>query len=615
MVKKFTSQIQFEIGLLIALFATLGFYYTGVLTADLHFVLIGMAIAGTLPVVISAKINFLHGEWASMDMLASIALVFSLWSQEWTSAVFIALMLSAARLLSILTEARTEESIESLLELRPDTVNVEHDGRVEAVPFAALAIGDVVVVDAGDRVPVDGIVLNGEAAVDESSLTGESLPVDKEKDSPVFSSTLVSSGNLHIRAEKVGKDTTLEKIVELVKSSRKQRSKIHTLGELFGKTYLISILAFSGVLLYFTHDTPLVLAVVLVVCADDIAVAVPLAFLGAIGSSAKRGVIVKGGAYLEALTRAKIFVFDKTGTLSKGTLVVSCVSPAQGSTESDLLHYSAIASRVSKHPLSRAITQCANERGVEEIFPDMSRSVGGKGLVATYKNSTIILGHARFMASQGIAVPQELQDEADRLSRNGDSISFTARDGIVLGIIALHDEIKDEAKESLEKLRALGAERIIMLTGDNAQVAQTVAESIGITEFYPNLLPEDKVARVLELSKSGEVVMVGDGINDAAALSAATVGVAMGALGYDTAIESAHIVLMTDDLAKLVETVERARRVQEIAIGDFWIWGATNAFGLALVFFGIIGPAGAAAYNFISDFFPLGNSLRAWKTE
>ena len=602
----------FEVGLITFLTSALVLPFLtnrSLISGDL---LIWSAFLGTVPVVIGAIRGFAHGEWASMDMLASVALVFSLWSQEWASSIFIALMLSSARLLSVLTEARTESSIDSLLKLRPSTAKVERDGRVETVPTADLAVGDTVVVDAGDRVPIDGVVLVGEASIDESSLTGESLPVDKEPGSSIFSSTLVSSGGLRIKTEKIGKDTTLEKIIELVKSSRKDRSKIHTLAERFGKIYLISILIFAGILLYFTHNTPLVLAVVLVVCADDVAIAIPLAFLGAIGSSAKRGVIVKGSAYLEALARAEVFVFDKTGTLTKGALAVSGVYPAEGISESELLQYSALASRDSKHPLSRAITLHARERGVEELFPESSHSVGGKGVFATHKGSTIIVGRITLLESEGIMIPEKVRDDTAHLGDQGKSVSLTARDGKVLGIIALHDEIKDEAAEAIHRLRALGARRIVMLTGDNEQVARVVAVQLGISEFYAGLLPEDKVTRIKELKREGEVVMVGDGVNDAAALSTATIGIAMGAIGYDTAIESAHIVLMTDDLSRLVETIELARRTQRISIQDFWLWGVTNAAGLVLVFLGILGPAGAAAYNFLSDFFPLGNSLRAW---
>ena len=468
------------------------------------------------------------------------------------------------------------------------------------------------VVGAGDRIPIDGTILVGDAVVDESSLTGESLPKDKSVGMQVFSSTLVFSGGIRIHADRVGKDTTLERIIVLVKSAREQKSKINTLGERFGKIYLVGVLFFAALLYYVTRDTRLVLAVILVVCADDVAIAIPLAFLGAIGSAAKNGVIVKGGAHLEVVGRAKIFVFDKTGTLTKGKLEVSDLHATAGSNEDELVRYAALASRESKHPLSLAILRYAASKNIEEEFPSSSSIMGGKGIIATYKNSRIIVGRMAYLESEHIQISDGVKKEADRLGDEGKSMVLAALDGRVLGIIALQDEPKDEAKKALDALRELQVTRFIMLTGDNARVAKVVADRVGIDEFYAHLLPEDKVFKIRELAKESEVVMVGDGVNDAAALSAATVGVAMGGIGHDTAIESANIVLMNDDLMKLVDTVKRARHVQRISWQDFGIWGITNAFGLVLVFAGVIGPSGAAAYNFVSDFFPLGNSMRTW---
>jgi heavy metal translocating P-type ATPase len=606
----------FEIVFSVALLGVLAATYLGGLESWGLLIILPMAAwAGALPVIYGAVRQLIAREWASMEMLASVALGFSLYSKEWDSAVFIALMLSGSRLLSVLTEARARKSIESLLKLRPDTAKVEREGRIELVPLLDVRVGDTVIVDAGDRVPVDGSVLLGDAAIDESSLTGESVPVDKTPGAKVFSSTLVASGGLRIKAEKVGKDTTLEKIIELVETSQQQRSRIMTIGERFGRAYLIGMTLIAFGLWLITHNTPLVLALVLVVCADDIAIAVPLAFLGAIGTAAQHGIIVKGSAHLEVLGRAKTFIFDKTGTLTKGALKVVKVSPAEGVSADDLIAYGACAARGSQHPLSRALVAYADAEGVRELFPDISRSVGGKGVVATQEGVTLLLGRESFIEGEGVTIDAQMVREINDLSDAGYSVSIVARDKKLLGVFGLQDEIKMEAREALSALRALGVEHVVMLTGDNERVAHTVCGALGITEYYAGLHPEDKVARVKELKAKGEVVMAGDGINDAAALSSATVGIAMGGMGHDVTIESADVVLMTDDLSKLVEAVRIARVAQNIAVQDFWIWGVTNAVGIAFVFAGFIGPAGAAAYNFISDFFPLGNSLRAWRTQ
>jgi Cd2+/Zn2+-exporting ATPase len=352
-----------EISLSIFLAAMLALSYAHALPEPAYAFIAGAALIGTVPVIWFALREALSGEWASMNMLASAALLFSLLAHEWASSAFIALMLSAARLLSILTEERTRRNIESLFALKPETAKVRRGAGLSTVPIAALSEGDEVVIEAGERVPVDGTVISGEAALDESSLTGESLPADKAPGSKVFTGTLVASGGLTVRTDKVGKDTTLEKIIALVESSREQRSKIYTVAETFGKTYLVLIFAFSGLLYAFTRNLDLVLSVVLVVCADDVAIAIPLAYLTAIGSSAKRGVIVKGSAHMEALGRIRTFVFDKTGTLTEGNLAVSAIIPATGSDEKTVLAYSALASRGSAHPLSRAVTALPKSKG------------------------------------------------------------------------------------------------------------------------------------------------------------------------------------------------------------------------------------------------------------
>lgn len=578
-------------------------------TTDLV-LLFSVAFIGTTPVVWSALRALREKEWASMDMLASIALVFSLASAEWASAVFIALMLTAARILDALTEERTEKSITGLLKLRPVSAQIEKNGTLTTVPLSEVHVGDVVVVDIGMRVPVDGVVLSGTGAVDESSLTGESLPVDKEKGSRVFSATMLSSGNLRVEVEKIGADTTLEKIIRLVTSSRAERPKTELLGEKFGKLYLVGIFILAGVTLIYTQNVSFVLAVVLVVCADDVAVAIPLAYLGAIGAAAKRGAIVKGAAHLEVLGQARTVVFDKTGTLTSGALTVSDVYAAVGGAEEQVLSIAASAANRSQHPLSRAIAVYAEQKHIPHIALDTFEEFGGKGVLAHTNTGAIVLGRASFIEEQGVVLSEEVRHAAEACSDRGESISYVAKEGRLLGFVSLSDTVKGNARESIALLKELGVVKTVMLTGDNERVAKAMAEKVGIDEYHANLLPEDKVALLRTFREEGIVAMVGDGVNDAAALSAAHVGIAMGAMGYDSAIESADIVLMRDDLSVLPEIIALARGTQRIAVQDFWIWGVTNVLGLGLVFIGFIGPAGAAAYNFITDFIPLSNSVR-----
>lgn len=601
----------FDVTLSGAIVLVLLLHFAGIFPEQFDlWMLVAAAGVGTAPVLVSAGKAIFVRDWASMDMLASVALVFSLVSQEWASAAFIALMLAAARLLEDVTEDRTEKSIESLLKLRPPHAKVEREDSVVVVPLVQLRVGDIAVCDVGERIPADGSVISGEAALNESSLTGESIPVDKTTGARVFTSTLVESGNLRIRVEKVGKDTTLEKIIELVKSSREEKPKINTLAERFGKRYLIFVFVLAAVLFLATHNTPLVLAVVLVVCADDVAIAVPLAYLTAIGLAARRGVIIKGASHLEALGSATTVVFDKTGTLTTGKLKVSDVVPADGKTEKEVLRVACLSARRSKHPLSKAIVAYADNLGCKEEFPDSLEEVGGKGVVARSGAAVYIIGKRAFLEERGVPIPPALRAGAEALNDEGRTVSFVSQDGAAIGFFAVADELKRNAKDVIVRLKALGIKRTIMLTGDNERVAAAISKRLSLDEFKANLLPEEKVAYLKGLHTEGVVVMVGDGLNDAAALAVAHVGIAMGGIGYDTTIESANIVLMHDDLSRIPETLELARFTRKIAVEDFGIWGITNAAGLALVFGGVIGPVGAAAYNFISDFFPLGNSVR-----
>lgn len=565
---------------------------------------------GTLPVFISAVSLVGKKEWASMDMLASIALIFSILSKEWSSAVFISLMLSSARILEKITEKKTRKSIDSLLKLRPEKAKVEKDGLIKEIKAEDVKIGDIVVVDVGEYIPIDGIVVEGNASVNESSLTGESIPVEKDIDKKVASGTLVVSGSIRIKTLLIGKDTTLEKIIALIEQAEDEKPQTQTIGEKFGKFYLVSVFFGSAILFIITNNLPLVLSVVLVVCADDIAIAIPLGYLRAIGQAAKQGVIIKGGKHLEALGKIDVIVFDKTGTLTTGKLKVKSIYASSKITEEELIRLGGVASRRSEHPISIAVTEYATEKGEKEEYPEDADVVGGRGVIAKIKGVDVALGRDLFMQEKNFSFDENLKKKAEEFEEQGESISYLAKNGEVVGFFTAGDSIKEDAKQAISDLYALGVKKIVMLSGDNERSARSVAKKVGIKDFHANLLPEDKLKRLKEFHKKYKVAMVGDGVNDAASLKISDVGIAMGALGSDSAIESADIVLMHDNLSAIPRIMTLARGAHSISLQAFGIWVVTNAFGLVLVFSGMIGPSGAAAYNFISDFFPLMNSLR-----
>ena len=572
-----------------------------------------VAIIGTLPVLYSAIQSVINRK-ISIDLLASIALVFSLLAHEWLSAIFINLMLTSARLLLAYNEARAKRNLEHLLKLKPVNIKVKTDEGIKEVRYSDIKVGDIILVDLGERIPADGTVVSGSAAIDESSLTGESLPVNKAAGDKVLSSGLIVSGNLMIKTEKVAGDTTLEKIIAMVEQAQIDKPDIHTTAEKFTTWYLTAVFLVTIVLYFFTHNISLILAVLLVICADDIAVAMPLTFLSAISFSARKGIIIKGASFLEALQDVKIIFVDKTGTLTKGKLKVEgfvSSSPEQAV----ILRYAGICASLSDHPMSKAVANFSYAlKQKEDAMPETYKEVSGNGMIAEFGGKKLIFGKQTFLEENKIIISKSVLDQAEAEKDKGYNVTFLAYGGAYVGYYIIADEIKENIKKSMTELKALGVEKIIMLTGDNEKVAKRIKEMTGITDYYANLSPAQKLDHIkANLSSKYKVAMIGDGINDAAALSLADIGIAMGGIGYDVAIESADVVLVKDDFSKVPEMIKISKYVMKIAKQDFWIWGSTNIIGLALVFGSIIGPTGASAYNFLTDFLPLFNSTRIFQ--
>ncbi len=604
--------IKLDKFLLLALSLVLFLHYGKLASESIdHTLLTFFASIATLPVLYSAY-QALRNRKITVDLLAGIALAVSLLNYEWASAVFINLMLTSARIFDAYTRNRARKAILSLMKLKPEKVKVKKGDEIIEEAISKIKSGDLIIVELGERVPVDGIVIEGYAQIDQSSLTGESLPVNKNIGDEVLSSTLNVSGSLVIRAEKVGKDTTFEKIIRLVEQSQKDKAGIQTIADKFTAWYIGITLLGSVLVWIFSRNLNLVLSILLVTCADDIAVAIPMAFSAGISNAAKKGIIIKGGSFLEGLVRVKTIVVDKTGTLTKGKLKVCKIYVFNGKTEQEIVSLAAGADFFSTHPIARAIVQYADEQKISFEKTDKFKEVSGKGAIAIIDEKKVICGKIAFLEEEGVIFSLKQKAEIEKIKETEyGSILLVAKDNQPEGLILLEDEIRPEVKGTIEKFYAMGIEKVIMLTGDNEKSAQKVAQKIGLTAYHAELLPEDKLNYVKKyLNDKNKVAMIGDGVNDAASLALADVGIAMGAIGTDAAIEAADIALMKDDFSKVGEAIELSQLVAKISKQDFWIWGIVNAGGLALVFFRIIGPEGAAAFNFITDFFPLLNSMR-----
>jgi heavy metal translocating P-type ATPase len=575
------------------------------------FLLTFFACIATFPVLVRA-LKSIKEKKISVDLLASIALVISLLNKEWASAAFINLMLTSARIFTVYTDNKAKSAIKSLLKLKPQHVMVKKGNGIVKESISKIKKGDLIVIELGERIPVDGVVVSGQAEIDQSSLTGESLPVSKKTGDEVLSSTLNLAGSIIIRAEKVGKDTAFEKIIRLVEASQRNKIGILTTVDKFTSFYILITLIGAIALYLITYNLNLILTVLLVTCADDIAVAVPMAFAASLSTAAKRGIIIKGGAFLEGLTKVKTFVFDKTGTITKGKLKVDRVYSFSDYSGEAIVKYASMADFFSEHPVARAVIDYAAKNKLRYTRPTDFKEFPGNGSLAKFHGQTISCGKIKFLIEQGVKISDEEIKKIDEINAPGaNSVLAVGLDGKLIGLIALIDEIRPEAKSAIAELKLMGVKHFIMLTGDNEHAARKVADEVGITKFHANLLPGDKLEYIKKyLNKTYKVAMVGDGVNDAAALALADIGIAMGTIGIDAAIEAADIALMKDNFSKIPEVVALGRKTMRNTYQNFWLWGVINLVGLGLAFGKIVGPEGAAAFNFFTDFVPIFNSMR-----
>ena len=607
----FERAFIFEITLVVLFIVGLALHFTASIPPQYELFILGfIGSIGIIPVAGSAW-ESIKARRINVDLLATIALVFSFLGREWSSVLFINLMLTSARLFDLYTKRRARISLESLSKLKPSDARVMQNNEAVLLPISEVRIDDIVRVDLGEQIPVDGVVIQGEATVDQSSLTGESLPVLRTVNDRVHSSSVVVSGNILIRTERVGTETTFERMIALVESAQGSKTHMVTIGESFANWYIGTMLIVSIVLYVFTKDLPLVLSVVLVVCADDIAVATPIAFITSIGTAAKRGIIVKGADFLEGVSKITTLVVDKTGTITKGKLAVKNTHFFGSTPKNDSLRYAGNICQGSTHPVSKAIVEYIKEQKIELVEPESFDEKEGRGMRGVVEGAEIKVGRVQFLAESGVAMPPLVLSAIETEHDQANNVTVVARNGQVVALLGLADEMRSGVNSTIVALKKRGLKETVMLTGDNEAVARAVTKTAGIDSYFADLLPENKVSALEKyLTKGKTVAMVGDGVNDAAVLARADIGIAMGGIGSDAAIESADIVLMKDDFSKIVELRDIADRVMGVARQNFVIWGTVNIVGLYLVFTGVLGPSGAAAYNFLTDFIPIANSLR-----
>jgi heavy metal translocating P-type ATPase len=540
----------------------------------------------------------------TMELSMTIAIVAAAAIGEFFTALVIALFVLVAEVLEGMTVSRGRHAIRDLLDFLPRSVSVRRSGGVRDVDSAELRVGDAVLVNPGARVPVDGTVLNGHSFLDQSRITGESMPVEKTSGSPVYAGSINQSGAIEIRAERLGRDTSFGKIIEAVERAEKSRAPVQRLADRMAGYLVYFALGAAALTYLLTRDMRSTISVVIVAGACGIAAGTPLAILGAIGRAARLGAIIKGGLYLEILGRVDTIVLDKTGTLTYGRPEVQQVVAAEAATAEAVLDAAASAELRSEHPLGRAIVAYARAQGRSIREPERFDYTPGRGISALVDGTTVLVGNRALLIERGVSVPWTLGSREEAASE-----ILVARDDRLLGAIVVADSVRPEAKPAVEALARMRM-RTILLTGDTKSVADAVGGRLGIAEVHADLLPEDKLARIKDLVGRGRVVaMLGDGINDAPALTEANVGVAMGS-GTDVARESADIVLLGNDLARFVDTVAIARRTRRIIWQNFTGTIAVDTVGMVLAGFGFLNPLLAAFIHVASEMVFILNSAR-----
>ena len=559
----------------------------GVLIAS-DLAMVAAALVAGAPILLTA-VRALRARTIAIDLLVSIAAIGALVIGEYWEAAAVTFLFAIGHALEAGTMNRTRSALAELVAVAPDVAVVMRDGRQVEIPAADVLLEETVLVKNGAKVPVDGTVIGGTGALDEASITGESLPVEKAAGDQVFAGTVAAAGLLQVRATGIGADTTLARIIHRVEEAQDAKARTQSFMERFSTWYTPAIILLALVTGLVTGDVVLALTLLVIGCPGALVISIPVAIVAGIGRGAKDGILIKGGEFLETSARISAVALDKTGTLTEGRphlTDVSVLDPAHSRAE--VLGWAARAEAGSEHPLARPLIEAADAEGLAIAgLPEHTEPVPGKGVVATVEGRRVAVGNLPLLADEGIADDRGAVEEVARLAGLGRTPMAIALDGEVIGVVAVADRLRTDASEMIARLHARGVKKVVMLTGDDERVARAVAAEVGVDEVRAQLLPEDKLDAVRALQAEGHTVaMVGDGVNDAPALATADIGVAMGAAGTGVAIETADIALMKDDLLKLPEAVGLARRTVRVMHQNIAIAVLTVAALLAGVFAG-----------------------------
>ena len=566
-----------------------------------------IAIAiGLYPLVKTGALDLIHEHKIGTEIFVTIATLVAVFGGETVAGAVLMVIILIAEFIAELNTDRARASIKALIGSVPQVALVRDAAGERTVPVGALKIGDVVLVRAGEKIPVDGRVVGGQASVNEAPITGESLPKDKAIEASVFAGTIVDAGALDIRTEQVGGDTIFSRIIALVENAEAMQAPVQKLADKVASWLIPVVFIFLIVVYFVTRDIRTIVTLLIFTSPAELGLATPLVMIAAIARAARSGILIKGGLYLEQLAKVDVMVFDKTGTLTANKPnVVRIDSRNAAFSETELLRLAAAADRRSAHPLAKAVVDYAALKQIAVPEPEQYEQLQGRGVRATVEGRSVLVGNAALLRESGIAL-------ADAIEDGGQTPVHMAVEGQFAGVIFIADTLRPGAREALASLKASGVKRIIMLTGDNSASANAVAAELGIDEVHAELMPEDKVSLIADLKNQGHrVAMIGDGINDAPALARADVGIAMGGGGTQAALEAANIALMTDDLAKIAAARAIARRAYRTVQENLFVGvGVVHVLGITAALLGWIGPIEAAFLHLGPDVLVFVNSVK-----
>ena len=568
-----------------------------------------IAIAiGLYPLVKTGALDLIRERKVGTEIFVTVATLVAVFGGETVAGAVLMVIILIAEFIAELNTDRARASIKSLIGSVPQVALLRSAAGDKSVAVAELKIGDVVLVRPGEKIPVDGVVVSGDGAVNEASITGESVPKDKTSGSAVFAGTVVDSGALDIRTERLGTDTMFSRIIALVENAESEQAPVQKLADKVAAWLIPFVFVFLIVVYFATHDIRKIVTLMIFLSPAELGLATPLVMIAAIARAARSGILIKGGIYLETLAKIDVMVFDKTGTLTANKPQVVQIDARDGIDQNELLRLAAAADRRSGHPLAKAVVEAARARAIAVPEPEAFDQLQGRGVRATVEGRVVLVGNAALLGENGVPIDAAVVD-------GGRTPVHVAVGGKFAGVIFIADTVRPGAREALSELKKSGVKRLVMLTGDNAATARAIADEVGVDEVRSDLLPEDKVNVIADLQKQGHrVAMVGDGINDAPALARADVGIAMGGGGTQAALEAADIALMTDDLSKITAARAIARRAYRTVQENLFVGvGVVHVLGITAALLGWIGPIQAAIIHLGPDVLVFVNSIKLLK--